>query len=663
MPKAKREKTSYVRICFFISSVLLSGYVGFHLGLHASEHVAALQTAHSAKFESMVLSNKVADLPGSATLDEAEPAPTTAAVEKEGAAVQTPTTVGSVVVPVAGDSKVSEITTAEVKCDSKADGTEFEEFRNELSELLGGDLIADGATAAELIEEVSLRLQQLEDVSKQAEALRKSVTETGGRGARGRSAVRVSGKGSVAAGTNWAQLHEVDGMALHGTLLPHFPPRKVPSPKGALVLSHKVANVPYSTNMSIPDALSGCDEVAVVTTRHDKTQCVAVLEVHHSPSYHVIRSTKDAMGHWAPTSRYKTNRDLVVPPIEGQKLGGKIPEEMLLDANRMKKDIITKLKVVLEKLSPRKSKPIVVLAVNAGVLDLVLNFLCSARRANLDISSLLVFAADAGVVDVMSTLGIATFHHEAFGTFPKNSARAYGDNVFTNMMWLKVVSVYFTLRSGWDVLFQDADVIWWTDPLAYFKNDEHQYDAYFQDDGARSARYSPFSANTGFYYLRSNPRTRMFMHDVFQSYNLISQWRSHQHALCMILIEHHSRFGLKVKILEQHPFAIGQLYHRQKPFMREIWYGTRQPYVFHWSWTEGKVEKLKYSRETGMWYLNGECTDKTLQEKSSNEAYLRGCCILGDGGRPHPYLLKPKEDPPWLSLDWVPLQQQKMQKK
>jgi hypothetical protein len=276
---------------------------------------------------------------------------------------------------------------------------------------------------------------------------------------------------------------------------------------------------------------------------------------------------------------------------------------------------------------------------------------------------LLVFAADAGVVDVMTTLGVATFHHEAFGTFPKNSARAYGDNVFTNMMWLKVVSVYFTLRSGWDVLFQDADVIWWTDPLAYFKNDGQQYDAYFQDDGARSARYSPFSANTGFYYLRSNPRTRIFMHDVFQSYNLISQWRSHQHALCMILIEHHSRFGLKVKILEQHPFAIGQLYHRQKPFMREIWYGTRQPYVFHWSWTEGKVEKLKYSRETGMWYLKGECTDKTLQEKSSNEAYLRGCCILGDGGRPHPYLLKPKEDPPWLSLDWVPLQQQKMQKK
>ena len=50
----------------------------------------------------------------------------------------------------------------------------------------------------------------------------------------------------------------------------------------------------------------------------------------------------------------------------------------------------------------------------------------------------------------------------------------------------------------------------------------------------------------------------------------------------------------------------------------------------------------------------------SLMAKSSDEDYLNGCCILGDGGSPHPYLLKPKEDPPWLSLDWVPLQQQKM---
>jgi hypothetical protein len=123
-------------------------------------------------------------------------------------------------------------------------------------------------------------------------------------------------------------------------------------------------------------------------------------------------------------------------------------------------------------------------------------------------------------------------------------------------MWLKVVSVYTVLRNGYDVLFQDADVIWWRDPRQVFytqhdlrqgegqdhldaKIDSHSgneetddsdelYDAYFQNDGARSQRYSPFSANTGFYFLRSNPKTRYLMYDLLGSYNLISQWHSHQ---------------------------------------------------------------------------------------------------------------------------------------
>jgi hypothetical protein len=61
-------------------------------------------------------------------------------------------------------------------------------------------------------------------------------------------------------------------------------------------------------------------------------------------------------------------------------------------------------------------------------------------------------------------------------------------------------------------------------------------DAYFQNDGARSQRYAPFSANTGFYYLRSVPKARLLMHDLLHSYNLIAQWKSHQHVLCQVRI-------------------------------------------------------------------------------------------------------------------------------
>lgn len=67
---------------------------------------------------------------------------------------------------------------------------------------------------------------------------------------------------------------------------------------------------------------------------------------------------------------------------------------------------------------------------------------------------------------------------------------------------------------GYDVLFQDADVIWLRDPLLeYFHKPEvaGDFDVYFQDDGARSTRFAPFFANSGFYYFRSNPRVQYLM--------------------------------------------------------------------------------------------------------------------------------------------------------
>jgi hypothetical protein len=79
-----------------------------------------------------------------------------------------------------------------------------------------------------------------------------------------------------------------------------------------------------------------------------------------------------------------------------------------------------------------------------------------------------------------------------------------------------------------------------------------------QNDGARSQRYAPFSANTGFYYLRSTARARYLMHDLLHSYNMISTFKSHQHVLCQLLTEHYSKTGLSVHILPHRLFSIGQ---------------------------------------------------------------------------------------------------------
>ena len=99
-------------------------------------------------------------------------------------------------------------------------------------------------------------------------------------------------------------------------------------------------------------------------------------------------------------------------------------------------------------------------------------------------------------------------------------------------MMAKVICVQLVNELGYDLLFQDVgepnylispsseiplanlyvimllnllhlDVVWYKNPLDYF-NSEHaqKFDVYFQDDGSRQERFAPYSANSGFYFVR-----------------------------------------------------------------------------------------------------------------------------------------------------------------
>lgn len=141
---------------------------------------------------------------------------------------------------------------------------------------------------------------------------------------------------------------------------------------------------------------------------------------------------------------------------------------------------------------------------------------------------------------------------------------------------------------GYDVLFQDIDIVWFRDPLPYFQNKNspsHNFDIYFQDDGNRALFYAPYSANTGFYYIRGSEVTQYFFNSLLMSGDLIYATNSHQIALIATLSEFASRYGMKVKVLSRDTdeFPGGHAYHNRPEFMREIFQGKAKPYLFHMS--------------------------------------------------------------------------------
>ena len=214
------------------------------------------------------------------------------------------------------------------------------------------------------------------------------------------------------------------------------------------------------------------------------------------------------------------------------------------------------------------------------------------------------------------------------------------------MMQAKVISVQLINFIGYNVLFQDVDVIWYKHPLTskIFTDPSlpySQYDVIFQEDGAHSTRYSPYSANSGFYYVRHNTRTRyLFTQLLYHGANII-QSGSHQQVLISLLNEHASLYGLRVKVLDAHDFPGGWHFHLKRDYMRDLVDGKIVPWIFHMSWTKNKDFKLEFMKQMGYWYVEDKCVDQDLisirekipgqaLEESSSEVILinASCCSL-----------------------------------
>lgn len=188
---------------------------------------------------------------------------------------------------------------------------------------------------------------------------------------------------------------------------------------------------------------------------------------------------------------------------------------------------------------------------------------------------------------------------------------------------------------GYNILFQDVDLVWFKHPLDYFEQ-ETDFDIYFQDDGARTARYAPYSPNTGFYFVRHNERTEYFLSVLLRMADMIVTSGSHQSALNQVLSEHVSWRGLRVKVFHRQyndDFPGGFTFHeRSGAWMKDFFAKKKDPYVFHMSWTANKENKILYFKQMGEWYVQPTCIDKTAAEilfaSAETNSLETACCAV-----------------------------------
>jgi hypothetical protein len=293
---------------------------------------------------------------------------------------------------------------------------------------------------------------------------------------------------------------------------------------------------------------------------------------------------------------------------------------------------------------------VVVMVVNEGEMDLFMNFVCSCQAHNLSLTNIIVFSASADIIPLISSTGAMGYYHSDFATASKRHSVAYLDGVFVDMMWYKAFSVWLLLHLERNVLFQDIDIIWLKNPFPYFHQHlstlQHLHsvsstgsplpplpDAYLSDDGQRaSPRFSPFYANSGFYYFLSNSKTIHTSWLILLTFDVMQSGGSHQNVFTQRLLEAYDQYNLITQSLTQKEFTNGATYHHTPSFIKRMQQRKVVPFMFHMCWTADKAQKLEFFKLSHMWYLRDGLSYEDFKGEGKMSEYATQRTQRAEGG-------------------------------
>lgn len=231
---------------------------------------------------------------------------------------------------------------------------------------------------------------------------------------------------------------------------------------------------------------------------------------------------------------------------------------------------------------------------------------------------------------MVEATGAMALYHVGYASVSKKASTDYLDRVFVDMMWYKAFSVYFVLKQGKaciflprsayfcvqsnpqphlsrslphlvgiNILFQDVDLVWFRDPMQHFHDymaaSGMQVEGFFSDDGQRSKRYTPFFANSGFYYLRSSDRSIYFTWSIMIAMDAIQVLGSHQNVMTTRLIEGLALNFEHVKLISLEDFPTGIMYHHHRSYMQQLRRKEVSPYNFHMYVASSSLPCLSFS--------------------------------------------------------------------
>jgi len=156
----------------------------------------------------------------------------------------------------------------------------------------------------------------------------------------------------------------------------------------------------------------------------------------------------------------------------------------------------------------------VMVTVNDGYYDFLLNWLYHFERLNLNIG-VIVIAEDNLVKQKLQARELKTnIRIEQSGLDLEPKAYGFGHSNFKVLMATRATHIWRHLQAGTNLIFSDIDTVWRLNPLPYFET-EDDFDMMIQVDAKerpREPRVKPWYC-AGFMAIKSNERTIQMMTD------------------------------------------------------------------------------------------------------------------------------------------------------
>jgi len=247
-------------------------------------------------------------------------------------------------------------------------------------------------------------------------------------------------------GAGWNSATRVDRLAALQEVNPDIPASIQTGPTRAWVLGRGS----WESSQSDEVIPSACEEIDVVVAHSGADRCLLLSGATSSAvPHHVTRWERHPSSPtgWSVVSRIRESRQRM--PGEGTRKRARTLAARLY--SRLD-DVFASLEPLLKKaavhthpaykatMGSNTKGAVLIMCVNWGNLDLLMNFLRSACDKQIDIQNLIVFAADPKVEKALKAIGVLVFSHDALGSFTAGAARSYGDHTFVEMMWCAAAS-------------------------------------------------------------------------------------------------------------------------------------------------------------------------------------------------------------------------------